>query len=79
MRTFDLVRHEDMSGISGTGVVAEGCQFFDGTVAMRWCVPGMPATTTIYGSSLDVVRIHGHGGATEVKWHVPIPAERNLG
>ncbi len=78
MRTFDLVRREDVNGISGTGYVAEGCQFFDGTVAMRWCVPGKPHTTTIYGSILDLVDIHGHGGLTEVKWHVPITSQRDL-
>lgn len=78
MRTFDLVRYEDVNGMSGTGHVAEGVQFFDGTCAMRWCVPGKPVSTTIYNSVLDLVAIHGHGGMTEVKWHVPIPTERHL-
>ncbi len=78
MRTFDLYREEDVNGISGTGYVAEGAQFFDGSIAMRWCVPGKPHTTTIYHSVLDVIDIHGHDGRTVVKWHAPTQAERDL-
>lgn len=36
MRTFELHRVEDETGISGTGIVAEGVIFGDGTCAMRW-------------------------------------------
>jgi hypothetical protein len=35
MRLFLLIRNEDVSGVSGTGIVAEGVEFSDGTVAMR--------------------------------------------
>ena len=31
MRNFNLIRHIDVSGLSGTGVVAEGVVFSDGT------------------------------------------------
>lgn len=79
MRTFDLFRHDDVTGVSGEGVVAQGCTFHDSTVAMRWCVPGKPISTTIYNSILDVVAIHGHDGRTEVRWHERGPQERNLG
>lgn len=34
-RLFTLERTIDITGISGTGIVAEGIQFSDGTVAMR--------------------------------------------
>jgi len=36
MRRFLLVRDCDPSGVSGTGIVAEGVQFSDGTAVMHW-------------------------------------------
>lgn len=67
MRTFNLVRHTDVSGISGTGVVAQGVEFNDGTVAMRWIV-GEHRSTVLWANIESVVAIHGHGGATELVW-----------
>jgi len=66
MRLFLLVRDEDVSGVSGTGIVAEGVEFSDGTVAMRWL--RRPFSVAFYGSIRDVVAVHGHGGRTRVKW-----------
>jgi len=63
-RSFDLVRDVDHSGKSGTGRVAEGFEFEDGTVAMRW--RSNRASTNIYASIEDVIEVHGHGGATQV-------------
>lgn len=67
MRTFNLVRHNDVSGISGTGVVAQGVEFNDGSVAMRWIV-GEHRSTVLWANIEAVVAIHGHGGATELVW-----------
>jgi len=64
MKRFILLRHKDTSGISGTGVVAEGVQFTDLTVAMRWR-SGDPSTV-IYDNIGQVERNHGHNGNTEV-------------
>lgn len=66
MRTFHLMRHEDETGISGTGNVAEGVEFSDGKVAMRW----LTSTSSIayYDNADDVITIHGHGGKTEIRW-----------
>lgn len=66
MRSFELVRDEDETGVSGTGVVAEGVEFTDGTCAMRWLT--QTASTAVYGSINDVVEIHGHQGKTRVVW-----------
>lgn len=68
MMLFSLVRDEDETGISGTGKVAEGIEFTDGRVALRWCV-GHSRSTTIWDSIDDVNAIHGHGGKTRVVWH----------
>jgi len=64
MRTFKLDRHQDLSGNSGTGIVAEGVEFSDGTVALRWLTD--TATTTFYNSMDDVIQLHHHEGATEI-------------
>lgn len=66
MRDFILWRKTDVSGISGTGLVAEGVQFSDGTCVCRWTTD--TATTTIYSSISDVLSIHGHDGATQIIW-----------
>lgn len=65
-RLFRLVRHTDPTGVSGTGTVAEGVEFSDGIVVMRW-LSGTP-TTTVYDSVDDLKRIHGHHGATTIEW-----------
>jgi hypothetical protein len=66
--TFHLQRDEDESGVSGTGCVAEGVEFSDGTVALRWVV-GARHSTGVYDDIGDVVAIHGHQGKTRVAWH----------
>lgn len=66
MRRFNLVRNEDYSGVSGTGIVASGVAFGDGTVAMRWNTN--TASTALYDSIEDVTTIHGHEGRTKVEF-----------
>lgn len=66
MRNFVLRRDEDVNGVSGVGVVAQGVEFTDGTVAMRWM--GSLRSTAIYNSIEDVEAIHGHEGRTRVVW-----------
>ena len=36
MKLFNIERKEDNSGLSGTGVVAQGVQFDDGLCVVRW-------------------------------------------
>lgn len=62
---FYLERDEDESGVSGTGVVAEGVVFSDGTAVLRWRTKPY-ASTAIYGSLAELEHIHGHGGKTRV-------------
>ena len=66
MKLFDLVRTVDVSGTSGTGVVAQGVVFDDGTCAMRWLID--TASTGFYESMKDLIFIHGHEGATTAKF-----------
>ena len=66
MRAFVLKRTTDASGVSGTGIVAEGVQFSSGKVALSW----RTAVTSIgvYDSIEDAQAIHGHNGQTVVVW-----------
>ena len=61
---FHLQRDKDVSGISGTGKVAEGIEFSDGTVVVHWL--SHTSSTTVYENMKQVDTIHGHDGATRV-------------
>ena len=66
MRTFELHRIEDTTGISGTGIIAQGCKFDDGTAAMRWLTEFR--STALYATMEELEAIHGHGGKTKIVW-----------
>lgn len=66
-RRFVLRRTVDITGVSGTGDVAEGVEWSDGTVALRW--RGKWATTVVWDYGLDaLLAVHGHNGSTVVRW-----------
>lgn len=65
-RRFALNRLEDETGISGTGVIADGVTFEDGTTVLRWRTTN--SSTAIYSSPETMEAIHGHGGKTVVVW-----------
>lgn len=69
MRTFKLIRDVDVSGISGTGAVAEGVEFENGQVALHWL--SQYDTIGIYSNMHNVEKIHGHDGATKVRYDDP--------
>jgi hypothetical protein len=48
--------------VSGTGVVAEGVQFSDGSVAMRWL--SAHRSTVVWGTLSAAHAVHGHDGKT---------------
>ena len=54
MRRFLLERIEDVSGVAGTGWVAEGIQFTNGCVALTWrVVNGEPVAIGDFSSVAD--------------------------
>ena len=66
MNYFILERKKDESGISGTGIVAEGIIFSDGSVAYRWLTD---TPTTTLAANIEVVRkLHSHDGKTKIKY-----------
>ena len=67
MKRFQLQRDEDVSGVSGTGLVAEGVEFSDGTVVLRW-MAGEHHSTVVWQSITSLKVIHGHDGRTTIHW-----------
>jgi hypothetical protein len=76
-RRFEPVRTEDVSGTSGTGVVARGVAYPDGAVHMQWLnADNEDLETDSNGCAfkpapdgLEATReIHGHEGRTEIQW-----------
>jgi hypothetical protein len=61
-RLFRLERAEDESGVSGTGHVADGVAWHDGTCTVHWRTEH--TSTTVYRDFTTVLAIHGHGGKT---------------
>jgi hypothetical protein len=67
LRRFVLDRAENSTGVSGVGKVAEGVCFADGRVVLRWL--SELASTNVYDCMEDVIAVHGHDGATTVRWY----------
>lgn len=65
-RLFLLKRDEDVTGVSGTGVVAAGIRFANGMALQVWL--RRPYSAALYGSIDDLEAIHGHGGKTRIEW-----------
>jgi hypothetical protein len=72
MRRFALLRHEDETGVSGVGIVAEGVESPDGRGVLFWkqsaTDPTKPGSTGFYSDISEMIAIHGHGGRTIVAW-----------
>lgn len=63
-RPFWLQRDRDVTGASGTGVVAHGTLWPDGTASVRWT--GERRSTVFWDSMEDAEAVHGHGGHTRI-------------
>lgn len=69
MRRFNLMRIEDASGVSGVGIVAEGCEFSNGLCALTWLT--RYRSVCMYTSIKELEAVHGHEGRTRVEWVDP--------
>ena len=69
VRRFELHRDEDVSGVSGTGIVAEGVAFSDGgPVALRW-TSEWPTSVVFHDRGEESLEaVHGHNGRTRIVW-----------
>jgi hypothetical protein len=65
-RRFRLIRHVDITGVSGTGHVADGWAIEAVAVV---CWRGIHPTTTVHHGGMESVEaIHCHGGRTVIEW-----------
>ena len=65
-RRFVLNRTEDETGISGTGLVAEGVMFHNGKCVLCWKTTYN--SIAVYDDMQILEKIHGHDGRTVVEW-----------
>ena len=72
-RYFQLLRLEDVSGLSGVGLVAEGIQFHDGQCIVSWF--GKYHSIETHPSIEQVEVLHGHGGRTKIIYPALLPLE----
>ncbi len=66
MRRFILVREEDPTGISGTGVITEGIEFLNGKCVLSWLTEY--TSVAVYDDVETLMAIHGHDGFTLLHW-----------
>lgn len=63
-RVFYLNRIVDISGVSGTGIVAEGTVYTSGMVSLSWLSD--KRCVNVYEDFDTMLSVHGHDGSTEV-------------
>ena len=66
MKRFKLNRLIDISGTSGTGIIAEGCLFSTGKIAISWL--GTHSSMVWWDNLESMLHVNGHGGNTIVEW-----------
>lgn len=71
MRKFVMVRNNDYSGVSGTGVVLEGVVFTSGQCVVHWLSPAPNGSIAVWSSFEDFESVHisSHpDNKTEIRW-----------
>jgi hypothetical protein len=67
-KPFLLVREVDDTGVSGVGFVAEGVEFSDGVVALRW-MSKWPTSVVFHDRGIEsLLAVHGHNGNTKIQY-----------
>lgn len=75
IRVGVLLRHDDETGVSGEGVVADLVEFPDGLCIAHW--RSATPSTLIFPNAKQLVAVHGHGGKTEAVFFADLPSPRN--
>lgn len=67
MKLYEMIRDEDVSGVSGTGPVGEIVEFENGWVAVSFYGYTADVPNVIVYSSIEhAEKIHGHKGRTKL-------------
>ena len=67
LRVYEMVRDADVSGVSGTGLVAEVVEFSNGIAVVSWSWSDNPSVTMHINGAASVRSIHGHNGSTRLR------------
>lgn len=76
MRRGELYRYRDPSGSSGTGVVALLVEFPPNELGQQWVAAawlGSSPHMSFWPSVAELLEVHGHLGAAEIRWLDPDP------
>ncbi len=69
IRRFRLMRHVDVSGVSGSGLVAVGAQFPSGRCVIEWLPGRVDVRSLNIYQNLDEIRVvNGHSGFTQIEF-----------
>jgi hypothetical protein len=82
MRRGELYRYRDPSGVSGTGVVALVVEFPPNEDGHQWVVAkwlGPNPSMTFWPGIAELLEVHGHIGASEIRWLDPDPFDPDEG
>lgn len=73
IRRFNFVRSEDVSGVSGTGIVGEGVELTNGKIVFSWL--SNLGSVAVYDNIKTFLGVHGHEGKGSIEWIDPDPTE----
>lgn len=73
IRRFHFIRTEDVSGVSGTGIVGEGCELTNGKIIFSWL--SNLGSVAVYDNVKTFLTVHGHEGKGKIEWIDPDPSE----
>lgn len=74
MRRFKLVRNEDVTGLTGIGIIAEGVTTTGGGAFLHWMTEH--ETFVYWPGGVDaILAVHGHSGATVARYIDELPGE----
>lgn len=66
IKRFNFVRREDVSGVSGVGLVGEGVEFTNGKVVMCW--RSSISSLSFFDNIKELELVHGHEGRATIEW-----------
>ena len=58
LETFTVCRQNDETGVSGEGVVIEGCMFATGHTVIHWLTPAQRGSIAFFDAFDDFLKIH---------------------
>lgn len=58
MRNFTVCRQADETGVSGEGIIAEGVEWGDGSISLRWLTPWPKGCIVFWHSMHDFLSVH---------------------